>query len=94
MIETIEQGGTLAFTFSVTGDPGLSCEITVMQSPGDTPSITKTVAAVGNDYPSVLSSTDTAGLTVGYWYVHAQFTDSDEDLRKVKSFYVKPKWVG
>lgn len=94
MIETIEQGGTLAYKFIVTGDLGLDCNIAVMQSPGDTPAITDTLAASGLEYPGVLSSADTLGLTVGYWYIHGRLIDADEDLREIKAFYVRPKWVG
>lgn len=53
-----------------------------------------TLAASGLEYPGVLSNADTVGLAVGYWYIHGRLTDADEDLREIKVFYVRAKWVG
>lgn len=92
-IETIEQGGTLAFTFSVSGDAGLSCQIMVKQNPTDTTKVDRAITAVGNDYPGVLTNAETSTLGVGYWYIHARLTDADEDLPQIKPFYVRPKWT-
>lgn len=92
-MDKVQQGETYHFTFEISGDDTLSCSISVLQYPGDTAAITRTITSVDGEFEGVLTSAETAALDVGQWFIHARLTDSDEDIRKPIKIYVTKGWV-
>ena len=91
----IEQGETFTFLFEVSDNlyTGLTAEANVLQYPGETPAITKSLTLTTDGFSGTLTSAETAGLAVGEWYIHARATDADEDLRNPIKLYVSKGWL-
>lgn len=90
----VEQGETFDFTLDAgDDDSGLTCEINVLQYPGDTPTITRTITQVGGEWPITLTSAETAALAVGQWYIHSNISDASEDIREPIKLYISEGWI-
>lgn len=101
----VEQGRTFEFTWNISG-PGNSAFTTtmnVLQYPGDTPAISRTIDyacpetrtgdSVSCGYIGTLTAAETNGLDVGEWWIHMTAVDSDENLAEPIKLYVKRKWA-
>ncbi len=90
-MDIVEQGETYGFTTGLSGDDtdAFTTVINVLQYPGDTPSITRTVT----NNVDTLTSAETAALAVGQWIIHFKSTDSDEDVREPIKIYIAKGWV-
>ncbi len=87
----IEQGETFTFDTGLSGESTSAFTVTmsVLQYPGDTPAISRTIT----DFEGVLTSAETAALDVGQWFIHLKAADSDEDIREPIKLYVSKGWV-
>jgi hypothetical protein len=92
-MNSVQQGATYAFSFTVDGDPTLDCNIAVMQYPGDTPAVSRAIALTNSAFAGALTSAETASLGVGQWFIHVRLTDTDEDVRAPEKLYVTKGWV-
>jgi hypothetical protein len=98
-IISIRMGEDLEFSFSRQGLPltGLICTIFVKQYPKDSPAITREIP-INPQNPLIwsgqLSSTETAALKVGLWWIVGIITDdeSDEEAQDPIRFQVSPSW--
>ncbi len=90
-INRIEQGATFGFETGLTGDDtdAFTNVMNVMQYPGDTPAITRTIT----DETETLTSAETAALAVGQWFIHIKSTDTDEDVRTPVKLYIAKGWL-
>ncbi len=90
-INRIEQGETYGFVTGLTGDDtdAFTTTMNVLQFPGDTPAITRTVT----DSTDTLTSAETAALAVGQWFIHIKSADSDEDIRQPEKLYIAKGWL-
>ena len=89
----IEQGETYAFSFDVSGDSGLTGVFNVLQYPGATPAITRDLTIVGDEFTGELTSAETSALAIGQWFIHANISDTDEDIRDPVKLYVGKGWL-
>ncbi len=96
MVDIIEQGETYSFEVSATSatvDSTLALSVNVLQYPGDTPAITKSITPEGGLYKGILTSAETAALAIGQWFIHTNFTDDDEDIREPIKLYISKGWI-
>jgi hypothetical protein len=96
-ITIIRQGGDLKFVFDRDGADinGFVCLIEVKIFPSDTAIISRVIPAVGNEWPGFLTSSETAPLDVGLYWLIAKITNSqtDEERQVPERFQVSPEWV-
>lgn len=87
----VEQGETFGFETGLSGTAteSFTTILSVMQYPGDTPAISRTITN-GVD---TLTSTETASLAVGQWTLHLKSIDSDEDIREPIKIYISKGWL-
>ena len=90
LMDTIQQGETYTFSFSVTGDAGLTGVFSVLQYPGETPAIIRSLNA---KYAGVLTAAETTALAVGQWFIVPEMTDADEAVRQTVKLYISKGWV-
>lgn len=92
-MELVQQGQTYKFTFSLSGDlNGITPTMRILQYPGDTPTITRVLTQVDNEFTGTLTSAETASLSVGEWYIHVTAVDSDENIRELNKIYITKAW--
>jgi len=93
----IRQGGDLKFIFDRDGSDitGFVCLIEVKQFPQDTAIISRVIPPVGNEWPGFLTSTETAPLVSGLYWLIAKITNSttDEERQVPERFQVSPMWL-
>ena len=94
----IRQGGSLPFVFDRDGGDitDFVCEISVKQFPDDTSFITpRIIPPVNNEWPGILTQTETAPLAVGLYMLIAKLTNSvtDEERQIIERFQVSKAWV-
>jgi hypothetical protein len=65
----------------------------VMQFPGDTPAISRTLTFTDDSFKGNLTSAETLSLAVGEWWIHIHSSDSDEDLREPQKLYISRGWL-
>lgn len=93
-MNTIRQGATFDFTLDAgDDDEAMTCQIDVLQYPGDTPTITRTITQVDGEWPITLTSAETATLAVGQWFIHSKISDASEDIREPIKLYVSEGWI-
>jgi len=98
-VNTIGQGRTFSYLFELTGQDAeqFSVIMNVLQYPGDSPSVQRTVDYSCQDgvcgYIGTLSAVDTSLLEVGEWWIHLTATDSDEVISEPIKLYVTKGWV-
>lgn len=90
-MDIIEQGETFSFepTLSGNGASEFTLTMSVLQYPGDTPTITRSITGD----TETLTSAETAALDVGQWFIHVKAADSDEDIREPIKLYISKGWV-
>ncbi len=96
-INRIEAGATFAFETGLSGtDTGsFTTTMAVMQYPGDTPAISRTIT----DSTDTLTSAETTALYAAAspktqpWAIHIRSVDSDEDVRQPVRLYVQKGWL-
>lgn len=95
MPNSIRQGATFDFNVDLDGtsESGFTVNIAVMQYPGDTPSISRSITYTNNSFKASLTSAETAALSVGRWYIHVRSSDSDEDLREPIPLDISKGWI-
>ena len=99
MINSVEQGRTFSYEFSLDGDgaSAFTATMSVMQHPGDTPAISREVGYEciddGCGYIGTLTSAETAALAIGQWFVHVVAVDPDENISELIKFYVTKGWA-
>jgi len=95
-IAIIRKGGSLDFTFDLDGDSisGWVLVIKVKQYPDDTASVSRTIAGADDKWTGFLTSTETAALTVGHWWLIAILTNSttDEERQIPERFEIVEDW--
>ena len=91
----IKQGETFSKDYTLSGDDvtGFTYDLTVMQYPGDTPAITRTLTIADGVVNPDLTSAETAALSVGQWWIHINASDADEDDRTTDKLYVAKGWI-
>jgi len=84
-ITTIQQGESLPFVFDRNGESteGYICTINVKQFPSDTASISRVIELTVDDegnsvWAGFLTSTETAALATGLWYINASLVNASE----------------
>ncbi len=89
-MDRVEQGETYGFTTSLSGEDtdAFTVEMYVLQYPGDTPAISRTLT----DGEGTLTSAETAALAVGQWFIHLKASDTDEDARDPIKIYITKGW--
>jgi len=96
-ITVIRQGGDLSFVFDRDGEEitGFICTVEVKKFPADIAIISRVIPAVGNTWPGFLTSTETAALDVGTYFLIAQLKNSttDEERQIPERFQVSKAWV-
>jgi hypothetical protein len=90
-INSIRQGETFGFETGLSGTDteAFTNTLNVMQYPGDTPAITRTIT----DEIDTLTSAETAALAVGQWFIYIKSSDSDEDIREPVKLYIAKGWT-
>ena len=90
-MNTVEQGETFTFDTELSGTSasGFTVTMNVLQYPGDTPAITRVV----DEDTETLTSAETAGLSVGQWFIHLSAADSLEDVREPIKLYISKGWL-
>ena len=95
-IQIIRKGGSLDFTFDLAGESlaGWVLVIKVKQFPDDTASISRTIAGSDDKWTGFLTSTETAALAVGSWWLTAIITNAttDEERQIPERFQVVEDW--
>jgi len=96
-ITIIRKGGDLKFVFDREGEDisNFICTIEVKQFPDDSPLIgPRVIPPVGNEWPGILTSTDTDLLSVGLFWLIAKLTNSitDEERQIPERFQVTKPW--
>ena len=95
-IPIIRKGGSLDFTFDLDGESiaGWVLVIKVKQFPDDSPSVNRTIAGKDDMWVGFLTSTETAALAVGSWWLTAIITNSttDEERQIPERFQVVEDW--
>lgn len=89
---SIRQGESFGFTVTVSGDETLTGTYEVKQYPGDTATLTGSLTQDGAEYTGTLSSTDTASLDIGQWFIFSEFIDSDENISNPNKLYISKGW--
>jgi len=96
-ITVIRQGGSLPFIFDRDGEDitNFVCLIEVKQFPSDTAIISRIIEPVGNEWPGFLTSTETAALAEGLYWLIAKITNSitDEERQIPERFNVTTAWL-
>jgi hypothetical protein len=90
-INSIRQGETFGFETGLSGTDteAFTNTLSVLQYPGDTPAITRTIT---NEIDT-LTSAETAALAVGQWFIYIKSSDSDEDIREPVKLYIAKGWT-
>ncbi len=93
-MDRIEQGETYTFATDLTGDDadGFTVTMRLLQYPGDTPTITRSLALEDGEYTGALTSAETISLDIGQWFIHISSDDPDEDVREPLKLYVSKGW--
>lgn len=93
----IRQGGSLPFVFDRDGESidGWTCTINLMQFPGDTPTVSRVIAASGDTWPGFLTEAETTGLAIGHWRLVGVLdkASTDEKEKPIIRFHVAKKWL-
>ena len=96
-MESVRQGATYSFLAGISGDneSSFGVDMAVMKYPDDTPSISRslTYSSSDSDFKGVLTSSETAALSVGRWWIHIKATDSTEDIREPIALDVVKGWI-
>ena len=96
-ITIIRQGGDLKFVFDRDGAAltGFVCLIEVKIFPEDVAIISRVIPAVGTTWPGFLTSTETAPLAAGLYWLIAKITNAstDEERQVPERFQVSPMWL-
>jgi hypothetical protein len=90
-INRIRQSETFGFEIALTGDDtaAFTNTLNVMQYPGDTPAITRTITAETD----TLTSAETAALAVGQWWIYITSSDTDENIQDPIKLYISKGWA-
>lgn len=91
-MDIVEQGESYPFTFTVSGDDTLTMTAKVIQYPGDTATIEKTLTNSNGEFGGTLTSAETSSMSVGQWFIHGNAVDSDEDIRAPIKIYISKGW--
>lgn len=94
-MNVVEQGETFTFDFSLSGNAveDMSANMSVLQYPGDTPTISRSLTYDDGKFVGTLTSAETATLDIGQWFIHLRATDSDENIREIIKIYITKGWV-
>jgi hypothetical protein len=93
--DKVRQGSTYEFSFDVEGDSisAFTYTLTAKQYPDDTTAFTKTLTTIeDNTVFAALSSSETASLDVGLWYLIVDADDPDENLNYERRVQVVKAW--
>lgn len=92
---TIKQGETFAYEYELSGDDtdSFTYNMTVLQYPGDTPTIDRVLTVASGVIDATLTSAETTALAIGQWFIHIRASDSDEDVRTPKKLYISKGWL-
>lgn len=93
--DLVRQGEIYNFYFKAkgTGASGLTGSYSVMQYPGDTPTVTGSLTYTQGEYKGTLSAANTAALSIGQWIIYTEFTDGDEDIHLAPKVYIAKGWT-
>lgn len=95
-IPIIRKGGSLSFSFDLDGDSITDwvSVIKVKQFPDDTASVSRTIEGVDDKWEGFLTSTETAALATGAWWLIAILTNSNtnEERQVPERFQVVEDW--
>ena len=104
MPNSVEAGRTFSYMLELDG-PGresFTAEMSVLQNPGDNPTIKRVVEYSCQDascgYIGTLTAADTTllgSLSTGrsQWFIHVNAVDSDEDIGELIKLYVTKGWT-
>lgn len=95
-LNQIEQGESFSFTATPSDSDvsGLTAVMNVLQYPGDTPAITRSISLNSNNqFEGTITSAETAALAVGQWTIHIKASDTGEDIREPIKLYVSEGWL-
>lgn len=94
--DQVPQGSTYDFSFALDGDTlsGFAYTLEAKQFPGDTAAISRAVTPGSDNVVDVtLTTTETAAMGVGLWYLTVKSVDSDETLHSVKRIQITKAWI-
>ncbi len=98
MSEIVVQGQSYPFTFQISGEAlqNFTVNMKIMQHPGDTPAVNRNLTITSStqgNYSAVVTPTETAGLSVGQWFIYITSTDADETIFSKRKINVAKTWV-
>jgi len=92
----VPQGTNYDFEFTLEGTnlSGFTYTLEAKQYPDDTATISRAVTADSNNVVKVtLTPAETAGMTIGLWYLSIQAVDSDEDIHATRRIQITKAWA-
>lgn len=98
-LELYQPGASIDFCFTLEDETesidGWVCTISLKQKPSDAAILSRVVAATNGVWEGFLTSTETASLATGLYFIHAKLTkaSTDEEQIREKRFRITEGWT-
>lgn len=96
-MQSVRQGGTVSVAFDRGGESlsGWTCQLIIKKFPGSTPDVDRAITAVGGEWPTFITQTESALLDVAVYYMIGKManTTTDEEQQVELRLMVQPAWA-